>query len=170
MISKLNFNITDTHDLKTLGILDTSWYNPDIKIESPTIEVLPPGFSQAVSPFFMQKALNVYNSNSLGITHFGNPLVDLPDGIWKVKYSICPNDKLFIERFFLKTDLIQCKFDQVFLNLDLQNMFSEQESQKRQKLKEIDLYIQGAIAAANKQNPKLSIDLYNTANKLIKVF
>src|SRR5688572_19115909 len=103
MVSRLNFDIIDTHDFKTLGVLDTSWYNPDIKIETPTIEILPPGYTFAASPFFMIGALNVYNSNGLGITKASceEELVQLPDGIWKVKYSICPNDKLFIEKFFL---------------------------------------------------------------------
>ena len=108
MVSKLNFNIVDTHDFKTLGIVDTSWYNPDITVETSTIEILPPGYTVAASPFFMIKALNVYNSNGLGITRASceEDLVDLPDGLWKIKYSICPNDKLFIEKFFLKTDKI----------------------------------------------------------------
>jgi hypothetical protein len=106
MVSRLNFDIIDTHDFKTLGIVDTSWYNPDITIETPTIEIQAPGYVYSASPFFMVKALNVYNSNGLGITKASceEELVDLPDGLWKIKYSICPNDKLFIEKFFLKTD------------------------------------------------------------------
>jgi hypothetical protein len=111
MVSRLNVDITDTHDFKTLGIADVSWYNPDITIETPTIEILPPGYVHAASPFFMVGALNIYNSNGVGITKASceEELVDLPDGLWKIKYSICPNDKLFIEKFFLKTDKIQCK-------------------------------------------------------------
>mgnify|MGYP003619271391 FL=1 len=153
MVSKLNFNIVDTHDFKTLGVVDTSWYNPDITVETPTIEILPPGYTVAASPFFMIKALNVYNSNGLGITRASceEDLVDLPDGLWKIKYSICPNDKLFIEKFFLKTDKIQCKYDQAFLSLDLANLSTEKEKRKRQDLEEIEIFLQGAIAAANKK-------------------
>ena len=121
MVSRLNFNIIDTHDMKTLGVIDTSWYNPDIIIETPTIEITPPGYKYSASPFFMHKALNVYNSNGFGITKASceEELIDLPDGLWKIKYSICPNDKLFVEKFFLRTDRIQCRYTQAFLNLDL---------------------------------------------------
>src|SRR5688572_32383763 len=106
MISRLNFDIIDTHDFKTIGIVDTSWYNPNLAIEDVTIEILPPGYVVAASPFFMPNGLNIFNSNGVGITKASceEELVNLPDGIWKVKYSICPNDKLFVERFFLKVD------------------------------------------------------------------
>lgn len=170
MVSRLNFSIQDTHDFKTLGILDTSWYNPNIKVETPTIEILPPGYKVAVSPFFMPGALNVYNSNGVGITKASceEELIDLPDGIWKVKYSICPNDQLFVERFFLKTDQIQCRYEKAFLSLDLKlPSDSDEEKRKRKDLAEIEFYIQGAIAAANDKNAVLAIELYNKADKLL---
>jgi hypothetical protein len=169
MISKLSFDIIDTHDFKTLGIVDTSWYNPDISIDTPTIEIIPPGYTHSVSPFFMEKALNVYNSNGLGITKASceEDLLDLPDGLWKVKYSICPNDKLFIERFFLKTDKIQCRYTQAFLNLDLSNLDETSQKRKKNFLEDIELYITGAIAASNNQNAKLASDLYKKADYML---
>jgi hypothetical protein len=174
MISRLSFNIIDTHDFKTLGIVDTSWYNPDIKIEESTIEILPPGYNKAASPYFMVKALNIYNSNGLGISRAScnDELLDLPDGLWKVKYSICPNDKLFVERFFLKTDKLRCKYSQAFLSFDLTNTGSDplRSKDKMIKLNEIEFYIQGAIAAANNQNAKLASDLYKKADKLVDKF
>lgn len=172
MVSKLNFNIIDTHDFKTLGIVDTSWYNPDITVETPTIEILPPGYTVAASPYFMTKALNVYNSNGLGITRASceDDLVDLPDGLWKVKYSICPNDQLFVERFFLKTDKIQCKYNKAFLSLDLENLSDSKQQQKRKDLNEIEIFLNGSIAAANNQNAKLASDLYKKADNLLNRF
>jgi hypothetical protein len=169
MISKLNFNIIDTHDFKTLGIVDVSWYNPDIKIENPLIEILVPGYTVAVSPYFMAKSLNIFNSNSLGLTKASceEELIELPDGLWKVKYSICPNEKLFIEKFFLKTDKIQCKYNKAFLSLDFENLSTSVEKKKREDLSEIEMYINGAIAAANNQNSKLASDLYKKANSLL---
>lgn len=172
MISRLSFDIADTHDFKTLGIVDTSWYNSDIKVETPTIEILPPGYVRAVSPYFVPGALNIYNSNGVGITQASceEELQELPDGIWKIKYSICPNDKLFIERYFLRTDKILCRYSQAFLSLDINSCDLPTEKQRRSDLDNIRLYITGAIAAANDQNPKLASDLYNKANKLLDKF
>ena len=120
----------------------------------------------------MIKALNIYNSNGLGITKASceEDLMDLPDGLWKVKYSICPNDKLFIERFFLKTDKIQCKYDKAFLSLDLDNLSEETQKSKRKDLSSIEIFIQGAISAANNQNAKLASDLYKKADRLLNTF
>lgn len=172
MVSRLNLDIIDTHDFKTLGIVDTSWYNTDIVVETPTIEILPPGYTVAASPFFMIKALNVYNSNGLGITKASceEELIELPDGIWKVKYSICPNDIIFIEKYFLKTDKIQCRYTQAFLSLDLNTCDNQVDKSNRKKLDEIEFYIDGAIAAANDQNPKLASELYNKADKLLSKY
>jgi hypothetical protein len=169
MVSRLNIAITDTHDFKTLGIVDTSWYNPDITVETPTIEIFPPGYTYSASPFFMIKALNVYNSNGLGITRASceEELIDLPDGLWKIKYSICPNAELFIEKFFLKTDKIMCRYTQAFLNLDLGNCDNPVQKEKKRKLDEIEVYIIGAIAASNDQNAKLASDNYKKADKLL---
>jgi hypothetical protein len=171
MVSKLNFNIVDTHDFKTLGVVDTSWYNPDITVETPTIEILPPGYTVAASPFFMIKALNVYNSNGLGITRASceEDLVDLPDGLWKIRYSICPNDQLYIERFFLKTDKIQCAFTQAFLKLDMK-CDNPTSAEKRRKLDEVEFWIKSAISAANNQNAKDAHDFYIKADKLLNAY
>lgn len=172
MISKLDINIIDTHSFKTLGIMDTSIYNPDIAIEEVTIEITPPGYKIPSQPYFKEKGLNIYNSNSVGITRAScqEELVDLPDGLWKIKYSICPNDKLYIEKIFLKTDKIQCKFDQSFLNLDLSSCDTEIERNKLKQLQDIEVYIQGAVSACNKKDYKLSLDLYKKADKLLNSF
>lgn len=170
MVSKLNVNIIDTHDFKTLGIVDVSWYNPLIKIEDVTIEITPPGYRIAAKPLFAPKSLNIYNSNALGITNASceEELTDLPDGIWKVKYSICPNDKLFIEKFFLKTDKLQCQYTKAFLSLDLRCSDCVGNKEKRRLLDEIEFYIKGAISAANDQNAKDAHDFYVKADKLLQ--
>lgn len=172
MISRLNFDVTDTHNFKTLGLVDTSMYNPLLKIEDAKIEILPPGYAQAVSPFWMPKALNIFNSNSLGITNAQceEELADLPDGIYRVKYSVCPNDKLFIEKFFLRTDKIRCKYTQAFLTLDLSNLEEASEKAKRKALEEVEFYIEGANAAANNKDAKLASDFYKKADRLLSKY
>lgn len=169
MVSKLNINIIDTHDFKTLGIVDVSWYNPLIKIEDATIEITPPGYKLPAKPAFSPKSLNVYNSNGVGLTNASceEELIDLPDGIWKVKYSICPNDKLFIEKFFLKTDKLQCKYNQAFLSLDLKCSNCSGDKEKRRQLDQIEFFIKAAIAASNDQNAKDAHDFYVKADKML---
>lgn len=169
MITKLDLNIIDTHNFKTIGIADVSIYNNDIAVENVLIEITPPGFKNSVSPFFMAKGLNIYNSNNVGLTKSSceEELIDLPDGLWKIKYSICPNDKLFIEKIYLKTDKIQCKFTQAFLTLDLENLDSDSEKYKRKILDNSEIFLEGAIAASNNKDYKLASNLYKKANKML---
>lgn len=172
MISKLDLNIIDTHNLKTLGVLDASIYNKDIEVQEALLQITPPGFKYPASPYFMVKGLNIYNSNNVGLTKASceEELIDLPDGLWRIKYSICPSDKLFIEKVFLKTDKIQCLFTQAFLNLEFSNDSSEDFKFKTKKLEQINLFIQGAISAANKADYKLSSQLYKKAHNNLAEF
>lgn len=168
MISKLNFTIIETHDDKTLGFLDTSIYNPRIIIQDPLIEITTPGFKIPSRPRVEPKSLNIFNSNNLGLTKASceENMIILPDGLYKIRYSICPNDKLYIEKYFLKTSRIESRVNQAFLNLDYNNPGIED----LKNIEEIDLYINGAIAAANNQDSKLSSDLYKKASQLLNSF
>lgn len=175
MTSNLDFNIFDTHSFKTLGIIDTSYYNPDIKIEGYKIEIQAPGYTYFSSPFFMPKTLNIFNSNSLGITRADceDQLVDLPDGLYRIKYSICPNDLLFTEKFLLRTDKLECGYTQLFLNLELDNTTiytSVDDKILREKLIMIEKFIQGGISAANNKNPKLAMDFYTKASYMVSSY
>jgi hypothetical protein len=172
MISKLNLDVVDTHNFKTLGLVDTSWYNPNITIETPTLQILVPGFSKYVSPAFVPKSLNIFNSNSVGLTNAGceQELIELPDGLWKIKYSICPNDKLFIEKIFLRTDKLLCRYTQAFLTLDLEKMSEDKERQKRRALEEAELYFKYAHAAANNKDYKSAKDFYKKSDKLLSKY
>jgi len=169
MISVLDIDIIDTHNFKTLGILDTSVYNPDIDIADTRIEILPPGFKLFAKPHFVEKALNVFNSNNVGITRAScqEDLIDLPDGLWTIRYSICPNDKTLIEKVFIRVDKLLCKFNQAFLTLDLSTCNNDVDKYKMNFLEKIDLFIQGSIAATNNKNFKLANDLYKKASNLL---
>lgn len=169
MISKLDLGIVDTHNFKTLGVLDISTYNPMITVEEAKIEITPPGFKLPAEPFFMIRSLNVFNSNNVGLTKATceEELVDLPDGLWKIKYSICPNDKLYIEKVFLKTDKLECKFAQAFLKLDLSDCDQDNGKCEFEKLQDVEIYIQGAIASANIKDFKSASTLYKKANTML---
>lgn len=165
---KLDIIVLDTHNNYTLAIGDISSYPVGYNIVNPTLEITPPGFKKQLLSF-VGKSINVYNSFSLGLC--AQELVattPLPDGLYTIKYSIHPVYKYIIEKTFLRADNLQQKFDGIFINSDLAECGITHKDMKQ--LKEIDLDIQGAIAAANSCSYKLSMDLYRRANERMDNF
>jgi hypothetical protein len=160
---KLNILILDTYDVCTLAIGDSSVYPIGKIISNPYIEITPPGF-QRVTMIFSPKEINIFNSSSLGVS-CDDSMTPLPDGVYKIKYSIYPNSTEFIEKSFYRLDQLLERFDGVFLKIN------EQDYSTAQKLRKIlldaEIYTQTAISAAKKCNEPLAIDSYRKANKLL---
>ncbi len=166
MAIKLDINIIPSYNTHTLIIGDASEYPFGTAINNPYLEVTPPGF-QKVTLIFSPKNLNVYNSNSLNLTD-SDCTQPLPDGIYKLKYSIQPNYEIYTEKSFFKIDQLLELFDSAFLKLDIIDCNLSYNQKMRKKLHEIELFIQSAVSAANKCNDKLATDLYKMAYKLLK--
>jgi hypothetical protein len=93
--------ISDSLDFKTISVLDTSTYNEDIETEDPYLEVTPPNFDCPVLLAYVPGEINVINSTVLGWTA-SSSYMTLADGIWTFKQSVCPNDKIFLEKKHLR--------------------------------------------------------------------
>lgn len=164
---QLDLLMLDTHNAKHLAIGDASSYPNNFSINTPTLEITPPSFPTKSIPF-EARTIQVFNSFTLGITCVEDTcsLTDLPDGIYKVKYSIAPAYLYYVEKNFLRVDNLYKKFDTAYLKMDL--CIGKRSEEKI--LNEIEGYIQGAIAASNSCALKLSMQLYNKANTLLDNF
>jgi hypothetical protein len=173
MSNKLSLNllIIDTHDPRTLGVGDLSFYPMGMQIVSPTIQITPPAFQRITLPYTAKQA-TFYNSNTLGLTNSDDDsqLVDLPDGVWKIKYSISPANTNFVEKSFLRSDYIQAKFAKALLTTDISSCDSSIKDADKLLLDEVWYYIQGAIADANTCNDTAAMDKYRIANKVLDRF
>lgn len=172
MNNKLNLDILplDTHNVQTLGLADISYYPMGLGIVSPSIEITPPSYTKVTLPF-AHKSVTIYNSNILGLTCTDDDcdLIDLPDGVWKIKYTIAPAYENFVEKTFMRTEKIQQLWGEAFLGADL---FCKQRPPERVKeeLDDIWYLIQGAIADANECNDKAAMDKYRLALQMLKHF
>lgn len=160
----LDINIIPTNNSTTIAVGDNSSYGSGFTIDSPTLEITVPGFP-TVATQFTANSLNVYNTQSIGITSVGDCLLGLPDGVWVFKYSVYPNFKYFTELTYLKTDQLEEKYYNTFLYVDITKCDSDFKLDIKKKLDNIRIYIEGAKAAASKCNRKLSIDLYTLADR-----
>jgi len=144
---KLDILVIPTYNVLTLGIADASTYPTD-----------PPVVS------------SILTSSNLGITPVGDPLLPLPDGIWKFKYTVTPAYINFVEKTFMRTEIIQEKFDTAFMKLDMMECDRAIRTQAKVDLNSIYFFIQGSIAAANKCAVDESNRLYNQADMMLNNF
>ena len=99
----LSLDIPTTTNPKTFRVVDTSEYIANIAATSCFIQIVPPG-SNSARQYTVQPGFNlIVNASNLRIMRAKkeSDLTDLPDGIYTVKYSVCPNDKNFVEYYYL---------------------------------------------------------------------
>ena len=95
----INVDISDTLTPATLRVADASQYILNTNPTNNILEVTPPGYDCAVI-FNLTEYFNlVLNANNLNIAPSNNnSVVFLPDGLYKIKYSIDPNLTNFVEK------------------------------------------------------------------------
>ena len=166
---KLDILVIPTYNLLTLAIADASTYpNDPPVVTSPLIDIEVPGFGVTVLPFDVNN-LNIFTSSSLGITEAGNDQA-LPDGIYRLKYSIAPAATNYVEKTILRVDRLQEKFDNAFLQLNMMECDRALKTQSSVQLNTINFFIQGAIAAANNCAEYESNKLYAQADNMLNSF
>lgn len=132
MVSKLYLDIPDTSNPKTIRILDSSLYNEDIEITCSRLEVTPPGFDYpiiiAVESYFNL----VLNTTTLGLEKASKhtDLSDLPDGVYKIRYSIAPNDKVWVEYEYLRTQQLSNRYLTQYCRAKLSNLDPNRDQNK----------------------------------------
>lgn len=171
---KLSLEIPTTLNKCILRITDTSVYNTLSPPQCPRLLVTLPGFNVPVS-FDETEISTGFMLNltacdlDLQTAQCGTTYTDLPDGIYIVKYSVSPNDLVYVEYNHLRTtkalDMIQC----IYCNLDLGAC--DPPSEIKEKLNQLTL-IQRYLEAAKSyvewcHQPNKGMDLYRYAIKLL---
>ena len=169
MISQLDIYIDKQFlNPKLLVIKDGSYYNPDIEVTNAYLEILPPGFHENILLEVEPNFLEIIDSNILELTTpcKDKSLSELSDGLWTIRYSICPNDKLYVEYTFLRNVKQLIEFRKLYC--ELESCPSNELEEKLKKLKIIESYIKGAEYKAECGQYNQSLELYDYANTLIK--
>jgi hypothetical protein len=167
---KLDIIVVPTYSTLTLGVMDGSVYptNPP-NVESASMRITIPGFGEAPLLPFDVGSFNIYNSGNLGIT---DPCIDqpLPDGIYRLRYSIAPAYLNYVEKTIMRTEKLQEKFDRAFLQLDLMECDRAIKTQSTVTLNTINFFIQGSIAAGNNCAEYEANRLYTQADNMLNSF
>lgn len=172
MVTKLSLDIQDTTNTKTFRIVDTSEYNDKIPIKDAFLEFIPPGFDQVKSFKVKPRFNEVFNASILSIlpAKTFKALADLPDGLYQIKYSVPPTDKLVVEYYYFRTLKLQQKFYELLCQLyrNRKNFLVAEFTERRQELIWIKILIDTAkYAAEDNHNAELALQFYNEASELL---
>lgn len=163
MISQLDFYVEDILNPKVLIIKDSSFYNPDIVPTSPEITIKYPGSTNYITTPVGTGFTYTINSNTIGLTrvNLADSLTVLPDGLWTIRYSICPNDELFVEYTFLRNTKQLIKYHNLFCSLEIHKCNRKEYEIQLKLLREIKQKIDAAKYLAECGKYTQSIELYD---------
>lgn len=170
----LSLEVPDTLNACILRIMDTSIYTPTNTPTCQLLDVTIPGFLQpvqfnntSIQPGF---TLNL-TACDLGLqtSSCGTSFVDLSDGIYIIRYSVSPNDLVYVEYNHLRItsalNTIQC----ILCELDINACDPPVKVKERlNQLTLIRRYLDAAKAHVEFcHNPTKGMDLYRYAVKLL---
>ena len=165
MVIKLDLYTIDSKNVSLLAIGDSSSYPNGFTPSNSTIEITPPGYNK-VALSFQPNAVNFFRATDLQIDCEGECEVELPDGIWDVRYSITPNSTRFVQKQFIRIEQLSNKYLEAFLLLDL-NESGEESNKLKKELRSAKLLMEGSIAASKDCNMDMSFTLYKKADFII---
>lgn len=159
----LDFEILETGNPKTLVFIDSSEYMEDP--EKPLLEITPPGYSKYFLVPVEARQVNTFNSSTIGINEVFEEicLIDLPDGLWKLKYKICPYTHIYVCKYVMRVSLLLRRLKELYKQLDL----LKEDINIDTTITRINILIKGAILGAN-DDPDKAVDYYKQASKLIE--
>lgn len=118
---KLSLEIPDTLNSCVLRVIDTSVYNNQIAAKCPILQVTAPGFSK---PQFVDNMVTDFSLNltacqiKIQTAGCGSTFNDLPDGVYILKYSISPNEVVYVEYNHLRITKALLKIQGLLCDLD----------------------------------------------------
>ena len=169
----------DIPDISNEGILvinDLSIYTSALAISCPELQILPPGFgTPSVVNGFSTGFNLVLNVCTIGIMTANNCATSCPnleDGIWHFRYSVSPNDKVYVEYDYLRTTKAITQLMGLYCNAGMKPCLPDQETLYMvQQLDLIRDYLTAAKGLVEQEHKQVDgINLYRYALNLMNKF
>jgi hypothetical protein len=160
-----------------LKIFDTSVYTSLIPITCPTLNITVPGFGYSNQIEGLDMIAFVNDSHitltacdlQLQTADCGAKYANIPDGIYIIKYSVSPNDDVYVEYNHLRITQALIKYNKILCDVDVAACdppFIIKE--KLEALRLIFMYLQSAKSKVETcHEPQKGMSLYNYALKLL---
>ena len=161
----LSLDVPETLNTKILRIVDTSVYSSVLEVACPILQILTPGAVDAISINTSaggEKIITACNLE-LQLTECDTTLTELPDGIYSIRYSVAPNDKVYVEYIHLRMSKALKLYYDIYCSINLSGC--EPLKDEKDKLYTLRLYrsmLDGAKAKVEYcHNPDEGIAIYN---------
>lgn len=171
---KLSIEIPDVLTDCIFRVIDTSTYNDYVPVECPKLEITAPGFTTAVelnsgTDFSVNYTACDLELQLTNCDSFRNAI---PDGVYVVRYSVAPNDTVYVEYNHLRITQALNKINNLLCCLDVPNC--EPNVPMTNKLREVQLLWTMLQAAKSKveycHSPSQGMDIYKyVMTKLTKL-
>jgi hypothetical protein len=168
---QLSLEVLDVKNVNIFKITDTSIYTEQILVDCERLHITVPGFVNPVEIETIKgfdislSACDLY----IQTTGCGDNLQPLPDGIYFIRYSVSPNDKVFVEYDHMRVTSLLDKWYNQLCQLEMASC--EPSADVKEQLKELRL-IKSFIDAAKAKveychDNEAGMNLYNYAKKLL---
>lgn len=171
----LSLDIPEVTNPSVFKVVDTSVYVEGWDTECARLDITVPGFSDIVYiteslPNNFTRIITAEDLNILGASD--ETMGDLPDGVYKIKYSIAPNADVYVEYYHLRTTKILNLYYSELCKVHLD--FCEPTPAVNSLLSHLRLiksYIDSAKAMVETcHSPNLGMDMLNYAlRELLKI-
>lgn len=129
----LSVEVLETCNEGIFRIDDTSIYDPSLPVTCPNLQILPPGWKTPTSIDPLAGGFRlILNACTIGITTAGNcsqSLPCLPDGIYHIRYSVSPNDQVYVEYDYLRTTKALNRYYALLCAVNLKCCLPDKETQ-----------------------------------------
>lgn len=147
---QLSLEVPETNNVKVLRVFDTSLYATSFDTSCGLLQITSPGFNLPVNIDVLPHYNLVLNACTLGLQRqgCGETSSPIPDGIYVIRYSVAPNDKVFVEYHHLRVTQTMNKYASELSKLEM--AACEPAADVKEKLQELRL-IKSFIDAAKVQ-------------------
>ena len=157
-----------------LRVVDTSVYAEGIAVTCPLLQITAPGFIHPVNfstPQIEPGFTHNFTACDLELQSYncGTEFMDIPDGIYIIKYSVEPKEYVYVEYNHLRVTALRKKLKDEWCKLKLSACEPIPETQNKfLSLMQITGYIDAAQAKAEYcLDSEQAMVLYNYAKKLL---
>jgi hypothetical protein len=167
----LALDVIETANVQVMRIADASVY-ADFPAECNVLEIQAPGFNFIKQINVVPNFNLVLSACSLGLqtTGCGTSAQALPDGIYHIRYSVSPNDKVYVEYAILRTTSLMTKYYEALCELEMGACEPSQEVKDNlDALQLIRMYVDAAKAEVEYCHElDKGIQLFNFAKKQLE--
>tara|TARA_R100000734_G_C3308926_1_gene99564 strand:+ start:420 stop:962 length:543 start_codon:yes stop_codon:yes gene_type:complete len=154
-----------------MRVVDTSVYSSLIDVNCTHLNITVPGYGFSIQLNVTENFTKTITACDLNLQteDCGEKYANLPDGVYIIKYSVSPNDVVFVTYNHLRITDALIKYNKILCDIDVSACDPPADIKKKlEQLRLIKMYLEAAKAKVEYcHEPQKGMTLYNYACKLL---